>query len=295
MIIDKSYQIYQVTITKSKLSLDKLYKLIINALNEEQNYSINIEYNDNINITLEYHNEMIDIVEEIQLIKQIDIKSTEILLVNKIKELEGMINNLNGENKKLEDKILKFFPDYDNILSITYIFYFEKGPSNQVNTHILLNDEPTNFSNINIKMCTKLNKIIYKFDPKDVGKADILQTYSHGHNFKSRIHHMINKFEDYLIINKIDSVDIIIYSITTIFDNRKYNLISTGKILHPLNSLAPYLNGYKSINIIDQQLVSFIIPSGNTVEHCSADIKAINDFTKAISEYKNIKIKSIFI
>ena len=43
-IIDKSYQIYQTAITKSNISLDKLYKLIINALNEEPNYLINVIY-----------------------------------------------------------------------------------------------------------------------------------------------------------------------------------------------------------------------------------------------------------
>jgi len=91
--LNKSYIIYQQLITKSNMRLDRLYKLIINGLNNEPNYLIDIQLdNDDIKLVITYNSDIIDINEEIILIKQSNAKTTELLLVDKIKELDNKLS-----------------------------------------------------------------------------------------------------------------------------------------------------------------------------------------------------------
>jgi hypothetical protein len=94
----KSYVVYQQLITKSNIQLNKLYKLIINGLNKEPNYQIDIKLEDDINFI---HLDIIfnsDIIEQITLIKQLASKTIE-LLVDKVKKLERKISSIT--NKKI--------------------------------------------------------------------------------------------------------------------------------------------------------------------------------------------------
>ena len=87
-----SYMVYQQLITKSDLPLDKLYKLIINSLNKEPNYLIDIKLDNDINLGIQFNSDMIDINKQIILIRQSNTKPTEILLLEKIKELENKLS-----------------------------------------------------------------------------------------------------------------------------------------------------------------------------------------------------------
>ena len=89
-----SYGIYQQLITKSDIELGRLYKLIINSLNKEPNYLIDINLDNDIILDISFNNDMIDINQQIRLIKQTDQKSTELLLVDKVKELEKRIQSI---------------------------------------------------------------------------------------------------------------------------------------------------------------------------------------------------------
>ena len=86
----KSYVVYQLLITKSNIPLSKLYKLIINGMNKEPDYQIDIKLDDDINfihLDIRFNS---DIIEQITLIKQTASKTIE-LLVDKVKELEKRI------------------------------------------------------------------------------------------------------------------------------------------------------------------------------------------------------------
>ena len=87
-------------ITKSDIQLNKLYELIINGLNKEPNYSINIKLDNDIQFNISFNN---DIRQQIILIRQSNTKSTEILLLDKVKELDKKIriNDIKQPNTHL--------------------------------------------------------------------------------------------------------------------------------------------------------------------------------------------------
>ena len=93
--LKKSYVVYQQLITKSNMQLSRLYKLIINSLNKESNYLIDINVDVDIQLDIAFNSDIIDINEQIILIKQSDQKSIELLLVEKIKELENKLSICN--------------------------------------------------------------------------------------------------------------------------------------------------------------------------------------------------------
>ena len=282
-IIDKSYQIYQTAITKSNISLDKLYKLIINALNKEPNYLINVKYNENINIIVEYHNEVIDIVENIQLTKQLDEKPTETLLVDKIKELDDKIDNLEKQNKelklkniKVQERLLKLENKIcipDNISTIiTYSFSISKFkllystnnycPSVQVLKSIDLIPKESIESH-------KPTKIIYKITKFEPFRHDTARMYSLFLDTITEHQHdeIMSSNTDIIIYN----IELLFY-INSYFDAKLSNLI---KILSIINC--------KSISIISIPYEEYNIP-------CEINIKNsvysyINNFI--ISHNKN--------
>ena len=106
-----SYGIYQQLITKSDIELGRLYKLIINSLNKEPNYLIDINLDNNIILDISFNNDMIDINQQIQLIKQLDQKSTELLLLDKVKELEKRIESI----EKIQSKRIHIDDNYYDI------------------------------------------------------------------------------------------------------------------------------------------------------------------------------------
>jgi len=95
-----SYGIYQQLITKSNIELGRLYKLIINSLNKEPNYLIDINLDNDILLDISFNNDMVDINQQIRLIKQLDQRSTELLLVDKVKELEKIIQSIEKKQSK---------------------------------------------------------------------------------------------------------------------------------------------------------------------------------------------------
>ena len=100
-----SYMVYQQLITKSDLPLDRLYKLIINSLNKEPNYIIDIKLDNNIILDIRFNTKIVDINEQIILIRQSE------LLVNNVKELDKNALTL------FVDKVKKF----NNKHSICYL------------------------------------------------------------------------------------------------------------------------------------------------------------------------------
>jgi hypothetical protein len=199
-IIDKSYQIYQQTITKSKLSFSKLYKLIINSLNKELNYSINIEHNDKINLTIQYNNEMIDIIEEIQLIKQSDTKSTELLLVNKIKELEERIIYLETKQAlpygyDFNATTLTIIPTNNNIYNCSYFL-----------DDIQINSIEELYYSYFIKKFKKLDKIIFKsWNDKHLKNSNIYNYVKHKSFLQNKDIYIYNLDKDLLGLNHVIS------------------------------------------------------------------------------------------
>jgi len=102
----KSLIFYKQLITKSNISLSRLYKLIINSLNKEPNYLIDIKLNldNDIILDIRFNTKIVDINEHIILIRQSD------LLVNNV--------------KKLDKNALSFFVDkVKNINNKHYICY----------------------------------------------------------------------------------------------------------------------------------------------------------------------------
>ena len=156
--LKRSYMVYQQLITKSNLPLDKLYKLIINSLNKEPNYLIDIKLDNDIILGINYNSDMIDINQQITLIKQSDTKTTELLLVNKVKELEKRI---------IEIEQRQNLPYGYNIDATTLTINIEETLSKIYYTYKLDNlyIEPTLFQNIEIqKLFKKINTIIFNID-----------------------------------------------------------------------------------------------------------------------------------
>ena len=153
-----SYIVYQQLITKSDLPLDRLFKLIINSLNKEPNYLIDIKLDNDIILGINYNSDMIDINQQITLVKQSDTKTTELLLVNKVKELEKRI---------IEIEQRQNLPYGYNIDATTLTINIEETLSKIYYTYKLDNlyIEPTLFQNIEIqKLFKKINTIIFNID-----------------------------------------------------------------------------------------------------------------------------------
>ena len=161
----RSYIVYQQLITKSNIPMNKLYKLIINSLNKEPNYLININLDNDILLGIRFNTEIVDINEQIILIRQLNTKPTEILLIDKIKELEYRITEI--ETKPI-------FPygydinattlEIDFNLWIAYPNIMHAGHLCHTSISYKLNNiyiEPTLLRNIEIyKLFKELNTII---------------------------------------------------------------------------------------------------------------------------------------
>ena len=143
--LKRSYIVYQQLITKSDLVLDRLYKLIINSLNKEPHYLIDIKLDNDIILDIQFNSDVIDINQQITLIRQSDTKSTYllinkvnkfnnknfisylvylliiiiILLVDKVKKLENKQQINNNEIKDLEYKLYSCNNDYIHINKLT--------------------------------------------------------------------------------------------------------------------------------------------------------------------------------
>jgi glycosyltransferase involved in cell wall biosynthesis len=88
---------FDITLTISNLSLDKLYKLLINSLNKVQNYEIKIN---NTNLKLLYITEMIEIIEVIDLIE-----INEVLVAYPISSLS---KDLSSTNEKIIENSIDY-------------------------------------------------------------------------------------------------------------------------------------------------------------------------------------------
>jgi len=104
--LKRLYIVYQQLITKSNIPLNRLYKLIINSLNKEPNYLIDINVDEDIKLDINFNSDMIDINQQIILVRQSDIKTTELLLVDKVKELEKRIEYIETKLFKKKGKQL---------------------------------------------------------------------------------------------------------------------------------------------------------------------------------------------
>ncbi len=98
--LNRSYIVYQQLITKSDIQLNKLYELIINGLNKELNYLIDIKLDNDIQFNISFNN---DIRQQIILIRQSNTKSTEILLLDKVKELDKKISLYINKKIRIND------------------------------------------------------------------------------------------------------------------------------------------------------------------------------------------------
>lgn len=91
-------KIYNVNINNSKLPLNKLYNLLTRALNDELYYTINI--NNNI-LELSYLTDMVDINENIIMNEVEPQKTTELLLIDRIKQLDDKVKQLENQINEL--------------------------------------------------------------------------------------------------------------------------------------------------------------------------------------------------
>jgi len=181
------FEMYEVTINEDDnmcvKPLKKFYSMIVNSLNKEINYNITID-NKIPEFIISYNNEIIDIQQKITLLKNESHTTRELLLINKIKDLEEQINSINhidfGRkpysdeiiNFNLNDEVLDFRPYYisydkyntdeinDNMYDYISEWYYNKFKKVKkiITNDISINGIIVDFTEINKKkIITKIN------------------------------------------------------------------------------------------------------------------------------------------
>ena len=110
---------YQTIINKSNISINKLYKLLLNALNKEPNYNISFIINNNTLLcNLSFNHDILDINERIELNKINSSITKEQMLIYKIKQLETKIEHLETKIEDLETVVIGYCNTKHHLLKI---------------------------------------------------------------------------------------------------------------------------------------------------------------------------------